>query len=511
MGTCQLTVPLHTSNSSALGLWKMMAALTPTFDWRFLAHYPRQYVASKLSPGQPLKIDGLLNESAWAEVPWTSDIATGGWFVDITHHPRGSNLSNSVPHQLQARAKIRWDDDFLYIGAELREPFILANVTGHNGPEVPYHDNDFEVFIDVSGTTQYYKEFEMSARNATYDVLWGVPDGAGLSCAPSAGPGDIVPVCVNTSSPFYAGNWSMVNPRVAGLAGGGMTTATSYKTSEYATFVSPYAVWTAEIAFPLRSGTAGGGWHGGLLDATGEAAAYASYDPSDHEQVYWHFDISRAEHPRAYASEEATSYCPFDCGPELAAATPQLSAPSSDECAAVLKEWPTLLGVDPWNCYWEWVWSDVGSNNYMHRPLYWAVLQFASDASSSASAVCKLVEWPGRYLARQVYVAQQAYSKAHAAFASDIQALLPACVAPGCDPHALRHALSNASPFEIDIAVTANASVLSALCPTRPCYLASVRVAAPLPTGVYRYNTSINSNSRLVTSHSLPPGKRPCL
>ena len=29
----------------------------------------------------------------------------------------------------------------------------------------------------MDGSTQYYKEFEMNALNATYDVLWGVPDG----------------------------------------------------------------------------------------------------------------------------------------------------------------------------------------------------------------------------------------------------------------------------------------------------------------------------------------------
>ena len=92
----------------------------------------------------------------------------------------------------------------MYVGVELREPFIFANVTGHNtanGP--PYHDNDVEVFIDAFGSTHHYKEFEMSARNATYDVLWGVPDGEGLSCVPAATSEQppIVPVCVNTSFP----------------------------------------------------------------------------------------------------------------------------------------------------------------------------------------------------------------------------------------------------------------------------------------------------------------------
>jgi|EP01046_Picozoa_sp_COSAG06_P059362 hypothetical protein len=36
----------------------------------------------------------------------------------------------------------------------------------------PHADNDFEVFLDPSGSTQYYLEYEMNALNATYDIKW---------------------------------------------------------------------------------------------------------------------------------------------------------------------------------------------------------------------------------------------------------------------------------------------------------------------------------------------------
>ena len=61
----------------------------------------------------------------------------------------------------------------------------------------------------------------MNANNATYDVMWGVPDGAGLNCSAS-GHHPYLPTCVNTSFPGYAGTWSMAG----GL--GGLRTATSY-------------------------------------------------------------------------------------------------------------------------------------------------------------------------------------------------------------------------------------------------------------------------------------------
>jgi hypothetical protein len=43
----------------------------------------------------------------------------------------------------------------------------------HN--EIIYHDNDFEVFVDSDGSTHNYKEFEINANNATWDLLLNKP------------------------------------------------------------------------------------------------------------------------------------------------------------------------------------------------------------------------------------------------------------------------------------------------------------------------------------------------
>ena len=76
-------------------------------------------------------------------------------------------------------SQVRWDDATLYIGAVLQERMVWGNITGHNQRlsqgKAPWWNNDFEVFVDVSGTSHFYKEYEMNARNATYDVLWCVP------------------------------------------------------------------------------------------------------------------------------------------------------------------------------------------------------------------------------------------------------------------------------------------------------------------------------------------------
>src|SRR5438105_1327674 len=93
----------------------------------------------------PLAIDGKLEEPAWAEAPWTED------FVDIQGDARPKP-------RFRTRAKMLWDEDYLYIGAELQEPHVWATLTNHDS--VIFNDPDFEVFIDPKGETQPYYEFE---------------------------------------------------------------------------------------------------------------------------------------------------------------------------------------------------------------------------------------------------------------------------------------------------------------------------------------------------------------
>ena len=52
---------------------------------------------------------------------------------------------------------------------------------------------------------------------------------------------------------------------------------------------------------------------------------------------------------------------------------------------------PTMLGTNTfYGCYWEWVWQNLGTNNYMHRPTTWGILQFASKVSLGPNKEHKL-------------------------------------------------------------------------------------------------------------------------
>src|ERR1041385_1598689 len=102
-------------------------------DWhdRMQAIVPETYLCRHATT--PLTIDGKLDESAWKAAPWTKD------FKDI------QGAAGPKP-RFRTRAKMLWDDDYLYVAAELEEPHLRATLTNHDS--VIFNAPDFEVFLD---------------------------------------------------------------------------------------------------------------------------------------------------------------------------------------------------------------------------------------------------------------------------------------------------------------------------------------------------------------------------
>ncbi|HWC96579.1 MAG TPA: carbohydrate-binding family 9-like protein [Candidatus Sulfopaludibacter sp.] len=117
-------------------------------------HYECQRAAS------PIQIDGRLDDAAWSKAAWTA------WFVDIEGDARPKP-------RFRTRAKMLWDDQYLYIAAELEEPQVSATLTEHDS--VIFHDNDFEVFLNPSGDGSNYFEFEINALNTGWDLFLPKP------------------------------------------------------------------------------------------------------------------------------------------------------------------------------------------------------------------------------------------------------------------------------------------------------------------------------------------------
>src|SRR5262249_50376054 len=101
-------------------------------------------------------VNGRLDDPAWQAAPWTDD------FVDI------EGDAQPTP-RFRTRAKMLWDDEYFYVGAELEEPHVWATLTKHDS--VIFHDNDFEVFIDPDGDSHDYYEFEINALNTAWDLF----------------------------------------------------------------------------------------------------------------------------------------------------------------------------------------------------------------------------------------------------------------------------------------------------------------------------------------------------
>jgi hypothetical protein len=119
---------------------------------------PRGYVCYRAA--KPLTIDGKLDEAAWQAAPWSDD------FVDIEGDKKPK------PRQ-RTRMKMLWDDQNLYIGAQLDETHVWATLTKHDS--VIFHDNDFEVFLDPDADSHLYAELEVNALNTTWDLLLSKP------------------------------------------------------------------------------------------------------------------------------------------------------------------------------------------------------------------------------------------------------------------------------------------------------------------------------------------------
>lgn len=100
-------------------------------------------------------IDGKLDDQAWAAAPVIE-------FVFPWDSQTGAKQ--------KTRAKLLWDDDYLYVGYECEDTDIVAFRTERDDPT--YLDDAVEFFVNPkpSQTTVYFG-LEMNARGTLYDYL----------------------------------------------------------------------------------------------------------------------------------------------------------------------------------------------------------------------------------------------------------------------------------------------------------------------------------------------------
>lgn len=99
-----------------------------------------------------LHIDGDLSKPAWQKA---------------VKSPRFVDMVTGAPALYDTRAAVLWDQQYLYFGIWVEEPFVRATQTRRD--DIVFLDNDVEVFID--GGDCYY-ELELNAFNTIYEVFF---------------------------------------------------------------------------------------------------------------------------------------------------------------------------------------------------------------------------------------------------------------------------------------------------------------------------------------------------
>lgn len=129
-----------------------MTATTWPFPWpeERIAHY------TAFRAPEPLLIDGRLDKPAWAKAP---------------RSPRFVDLVNGGPTVHDTRAAVLWDEQYLYVGFWIEEPFVEAKLTERDA--LIWSENDVELFI--AGQDAYY-EFEINALGTIYEALFVFED-----------------------------------------------------------------------------------------------------------------------------------------------------------------------------------------------------------------------------------------------------------------------------------------------------------------------------------------------
>ena len=115
--------------------------------------HPRVYLAGYVDT--PITIDGDLDDPAWRRASWTED------FIDI----EGPTKPRPT---WRTRAKMCWDNNYLYVAADMEEPHLWGTLTDRDA--IIYRDNDFEIFIDPDGDRADYDEYEINVLGTEMDL-----------------------------------------------------------------------------------------------------------------------------------------------------------------------------------------------------------------------------------------------------------------------------------------------------------------------------------------------------
>lgn len=150
-------LPLAALTATLFSCSEKSAEKTTEISYPEIAPFnPPTYVCYQAD--KDIKVDGKLDE--WDAIPWSSD------FTDIEGDKR------PAPH-FKTNAKMAYDEKGMYFAALLEEPHVWSYQTEHDC--VIFNENDFEIFLDPTGDTHNYLEYEVNALGTLWDLYLSQP------------------------------------------------------------------------------------------------------------------------------------------------------------------------------------------------------------------------------------------------------------------------------------------------------------------------------------------------
>ncbi len=152
---------------AALMLLAVTAALAqPAADWSGPFTTDRQRAYPCLRADGPIAIDGKLDEAAWSRATVIS-----GFIVPPRMDSVAQKMTEAKPAASATRARLLWDDEYLYFAAEL-DDLDLYCVTPDKHDAGFGADDIIELFVKPSDTLPYYWELHVVPSGGTRDYFY---------------------------------------------------------------------------------------------------------------------------------------------------------------------------------------------------------------------------------------------------------------------------------------------------------------------------------------------------
>jgi hypothetical protein len=100
-----------------------------------------------------ITLDGKLDEADWKNAALVPEFSTGGG-----------------PARSKTRAKLLWDDEYIYLAAEMDDVDLYGDVKKRNG--MTWSNDVIELFLKPSETSTIYYEFQVNPLNTPLELLF---------------------------------------------------------------------------------------------------------------------------------------------------------------------------------------------------------------------------------------------------------------------------------------------------------------------------------------------------